>query len=70
MSNLHEHMLSYIIPEYKNGKWRCNGVKLFGKCISGNKGGIWGEETYAWRCGKCNFDLCDKCYQTSMESSK
>ena len=64
MSNLHDHILVNVIPPH-NG-WKCSGIKLYGSCLLGD--GYFPRGTLAWRCPKCDFDLCEKCFQKSLTS--
>ena len=61
---LHEHPL---INKYHESEWKCNGMYLFGKCLAREE--IFYPGSHSMNCEKCAFNLCQKCFLTSLNSS-
>ena len=59
----HEHQLTKVDTRrtyaFCDARWKCD-------CCQRHLDGTIAEETYAYHCHKCEFDLCQQCYQGSL----
>lgn len=57
--HVHRHPLTLLHSSFTRGDHWCDGAKLPGGCKA--PGGVL-NDLDRFRCGWCNFDLCEKCY--------
>ena len=60
-SQAHKHPLVFLDKSRDNG-WGCDGRKFKSKCMSGITGFNQSKNISRFRCQKCDFDLCENCF--------
>lgn len=68
LTTLHPHPLRLV---FRDNGWACNGMKMEGGCKSGITafGQSYGMKRYRCFQGECDFDLCEKCLDSSKIDS-